>query len=133
MFSRIYLALFSQKYVSFSKSRRTDGNITVFRDGEGRCGRYCLLLEIMMPLEGRGFESLRLRQKSRMRKQSGFLLLTSSLFTKLAFVALVSNKSSSSTRRRVVEVLFFCGFSSRIKALSKLHPQAKRKSRLRLS
>ena len=49
MFSRIYLALFSQKYVSFSKSRRTDGNITVFRDGEGRCGRYCLLLEISCP------------------------------------------------------------------------------------
>ena len=45
-FSRIYLANFSQKFRCFSKSRRTDGNIEVFRDREGRCGRYCLLLEI---------------------------------------------------------------------------------------
>ena len=62
MFSRIYLALFSQKYVSFSKSRRTDGNITVSRDGEGWCGRYCLLLEISCTSRYRGFDSHRLRQ-----------------------------------------------------------------------
>ena len=30
-------------------SRRTDGNIVDFKDGEGRCGRYCLLLEISCP------------------------------------------------------------------------------------
>ena len=60
-FSRIHLANFSQKIIRFSKSRRTDGNILVFRDGEGRCGRYCLLLEISLRATARGFESHRLR------------------------------------------------------------------------
>ena len=47
MFSRIYLANFSQKIITFLKSRRMGGHIINFRDGEGRCGRYCLLLEML--------------------------------------------------------------------------------------
>ena len=50
------------------------GHIINFRDGEGRCGRYCLLLEIMKPLEGRGFESLRLRHKSTVIYYGGLFL-----------------------------------------------------------
>ena len=61
-FSRIYLALFSQKFVGFAKSRRMGGHIINFGDGEGRYGRYCLLLEISLGAIPRGFESLTLRQ-----------------------------------------------------------------------
>ena len=45
LISRIYLANFSQKFRCFAKSRKICGRIAHFRDGEGRCGRYCLLLE----------------------------------------------------------------------------------------
>ena len=61
--SRIYLANFSQKIITFLKSRRKGGHIINFRDGEGRCGRYCLLLEISQGAIPREFESRRLRQR----------------------------------------------------------------------
>ena len=49
------------------------GHIIKFRDGEGRCGRYCLLLEISCTFGYRGFESHPLRQKT--QSASGFCRL----------------------------------------------------------
>ena len=72
MISRIYLANFSQKIIIFAKSRRMGGHIAHFRDGEERCGRYYLLLEMRLRATAREFESHRLRQKKEHPSQRMF-------------------------------------------------------------
>ena len=79
--SRIYLANFSQKIVSFSISRRMGGHIIIFRDGEGRCGRYCLLLEISLRATAREFESHRLRQEKHLLLAGAFSFMLKEIRT----------------------------------------------------
>ena len=69
--SRKFLA----KFVGFAKSRRMGGHIINFRDGEGRCGRYCLLLEISLRAIARGFESLSFRKQKEPRQILGSFLI----------------------------------------------------------